>query len=50
MKTAARPTFSSRVIESHLHLIPGLNERFVYCNDDMMFGREMRKDDFWLER
>lgn len=28
------PTFNSNVIESYLHLIPGLSEQFVYWNDD----------------
>jgi hypothetical protein len=30
------PTFSSRVIESCLHRIPGLSEVFLYNNDDYM--------------
>ena len=30
------PTFSSRVIESCLHRIPGLSEIFLYNNDDYM--------------
>ncbi|WP_188717227.1 stealth conserved region 3 domain-containing protein [Paracoccus acridae] len=28
------PTFSSHVIESYLHHIPGLTNRFIYMNDD----------------
>lgn len=31
-----RPTFSSRVVESCLHRIPGLSEVFLYNNDDYM--------------
>jgi hypothetical protein len=28
------PTFNSNVIESYIHLIPGLSDQFVYWNDD----------------
>lgn len=30
------PTFNSLAIESHIHLIPGLSEHFIYFNDDMV--------------
>ncbi|XP_068087207.1 N-acetylglucosamine-1-phosphotransferase subunits alpha/beta [Anabrus simplex] len=40
------PTFSSPAIESHLHRIPGLSQKFLYLNDDVMFGREVWPDDF----
>jgi Stealth protein CR2, conserved region 2/Stealth protein CR3, conserved region 3/Stealth protein CR4, conserved region 4/Stealth protein CR1, conserved region 1/LNR domain len=40
------PTFSSPAIESHLHRIEGLAERFVYLNDDVMFGAPVHPDDF----
>ena len=30
------PTFNSLVIESHLHMIPNLSERFIYSNDDLL--------------
>ncbi len=30
------PTFSSFCIVSHLHLLPGLSERFLYVEDDML--------------
>ena len=33
------PTFSSPSIEVHLHRIPGLSKKFIYMNDDVMFGR-----------
>jgi hypothetical protein len=36
MPAEYRPTFSSRVIESYLHRIPGLSEIFLYNNDDYM--------------
>jgi len=31
------PTFNSMAIESHLHHIPGLSEKFIYLNDDVFF-------------
>lgn len=30
------PTYSSCAIEGHLHRVPGLAERFLYLNDDML--------------
>lgn len=41
------PTFSSPAIESHLHRIPGLSEKFIYMNDDVMFGQIVWPDDFY---
>lgn len=41
------PTFSSPAIESHLHRIPGVSERFIYMNDDVFFGKEVWPDDFF---
>ncbi|CDG84544.1 Stealth CR1 domain-containing protein [Janthinobacterium agaricidamnosum] len=35
---AARPVFDSGHIESYLHHIDGLSERFIYFNDDVFFG------------
>lgn len=43
------PTFSSHVIESFLHRIPGLAERFIYLNDDFFVARGMSKMDFFTE-
>lgn len=40
------PTFSSPAIEAHVHRIPGLSDKFLYLNDDVMFGREVWPDDF----
>ncbi|GAM17280.1 hypothetical protein SAMD00019534_004550 [Acytostelium subglobosum LB1] len=40
------PTFSSPSIETHLHRIPGLSKKFLYLNDDVMFGRPVFPDDF----
>ncbi|XP_061662989.1 N-acetylglucosamine-1-phosphotransferase subunits alpha/beta isoform X2 [Syngnathoides biaculeatus] len=41
------PTFSSPAIESHIHRIPGLSQKFIYLNDDVMFGRDVWPDDFY---
>lgn len=41
------PTFSSPAIESHLHRIPGLSQKFIYMNDDVMFGKDVWPDDFY---
>ena len=32
------PTFDSGHIESYIHHIPNLSERYFYCNDDVFFG------------
>lgn len=41
------PVFSSPAIEAHLHQIPGLSDKFIYLNDDVMFGMEVWPDDFY---
>lgn len=41
------PSFSSPSIESNLHRIPGLADRFVYFNDDVMLGNNVWPDDFY---
>ncbi|HLS62933.1 MAG TPA: stealth conserved region 3 domain-containing protein, partial [Ruania sp.] len=33
------PVFNSHAIESQLHHIPGLSERYLYLNDDVFLGR-----------
>jgi hypothetical protein len=35
---SSRPVFDSGHIESYLHHIPGLAERYFYLNDDIFFG------------
>lgn len=40
------PTFNSFAIISHLHLIPGLSENFLYLEDDMLFLRDVGLQDF----
>lgn len=41
------PTFNSHAIESALHRIDGLAERFLYFNDDMFVGRSLRPEAFF---
>lgn len=42
-----RPAFDSGHIESYLHHIPGLSERFIYLNDDVFFGARVDPD-WWF--
>jgi hypothetical protein len=45
---ASLPTFDSSNIESYIHHIPGLAERYFYFNDDVFFGAPVNLDDwFW---
>ena len=45
---ASLPTFDSSNIESYIHRIPGLSERYFYFNDDVFFGAPVKLDDwFW---
>ncbi|KAM3858748.1 N-acetylglucosamine-1-phosphotransferase subunits alpha/beta [Diretmus argenteus] len=41
------PSFSSPAIETHIHRIPGLSQKFIYLNDDVMFGKDVWPDDFF---
>ena len=41
------PCFCSGTIEHHLARIPGLAARYVYSNDDMMFGRPLAPSFFF---
>jgi hypothetical protein len=43
----ALPTFNSHAVESQLHHIDGLAEHFLYCNDDMFFGRPVAPSMFF---
>ncbi|KAL4612671.1 N-acetylglucosamine-1-phosphotransferase subunits alpha/beta [Arapaima gigas] len=45
--TSHLPTFSSPAIETHIHRIPGLSRKFIYLNDDVMFGKDVWPDDFY---
>lgn len=41
------PTYNSVVIERYLHKIPGLNEHFVYFNDDFYIIDNVEKERFF---
>ncbi len=43
------PTFDSGNIESYVHHIPGLSERYFYLNDDVFFGAPVCLDDWFFE-
>ena len=43
------PTFSSHAIEINIHRIPGLEEYFVYFNDDMFLTRQLCQDNFFRD-
>ncbi|GAA5920994.1 hypothetical protein JCM1841_003248 [Sporobolomyces salmonicolor] len=45
----ALPTFDSNIIESYLHRIPGLSNRFLYLNDDFFLARSTPPDTFFTE-
>ena len=48
MPAAYLPTFDSGNIESYIHHIPGLSERYFYFNDDVFFGAPVDVADwFW---
>ncbi|MEC5163411.1 MULTISPECIES: stealth family protein [unclassified Janthinobacterium] len=47
---AAMPVFDSGHIESYLHHIPGLAERFIYLNDDVFFGQPVDPANWFGER
>jgi hypothetical protein len=41
------PTFNAHAIETCLHHMPGLGERYLYLNDDFFFGHETAYTDFF---
>ncbi|WP_328430811.1 stealth family protein [Streptomyces sp. NBC_00453] len=43
----ALPVFNSHAIESRLHHIPGLSERYLYVNDDVFVNRPVRAEHFF---
>ena len=43
------PVFNSTAIEMFLHRIPGLDERFLYFNDDMFPVRDCPEDRFYKD-
>jgi Stealth protein CR2, conserved region 2/Stealth protein CR1, conserved region 1/Stealth protein CR4, conserved region 4 len=43
------PTFDSGNIESYIHRIKGLSERYFYLNDDVFFGAPVHVNDWFWE-
>ena len=43
------PTFNSTTIEMFLHRIPGLDERFIYFNDDMFPVAPSSEEDYFRD-
>ena len=43
------PIFASAHIESYIHHIPNLSEKFFYLNDDIFFGMPVDKN-FWFDK
>lgn len=43
------PTFNSHAIEANLHRIPGLSEKYLYLNDDVLFCRPVTAKLFFDE-
>lgn len=41
------PVHNSQQVETHLHTIPGLAERFIYFNDDMFASRPLQPSFFF---
>ena len=41
------PTFSSHTIELNMHRIPGLADRFIYFNDDMLVLQPLIPEDYF---
>ena len=46
---ASLPTFDSGHIESYIHRIPQLSERYFYFNDDIFFGAPVDLKNWFLE-
>ncbi len=46
---AALPTFDSGNIESYIHRIPNLSERYFYFNDDVFFGAPVKVSDWFRD-
>ena len=46
---ASLPTFDSGHIESYIHRIPNLSERYFYFNDDVFFGAPVNLTDWFWE-
>lgn len=49
MPEEALPSFNSSVIEYFIYRIHGLNEHFLFSNDDMFFNKKLQPDYFFEE-
>ena len=49
MPECALPNFDSGNIESYIHLIPGLSERYIYFNDDVFLGAPLDLKKWFFE-
>ena len=49
MPASAMPSFNSMAFETSITNIPGLNEHFLYANDDMMFANNVEPGDFFKD-
>ena len=49
MPACALPNFDSGNIESYIHLIPGLSERYIYFNDDVFLGAPLDLKKWFFE-
>ncbi|MGB3315690.1 MAG: Stealth CR1 domain-containing protein [Albidovulum sp.] len=43
------PTFNSLVVESAMHRIPGLADKFIYFNDDFFLNRPQKAEDWFTD-
>lgn len=46
-KESKIPTFNSIAIETNLHRVPNLSEKFIYFNDDMYINKHLKESDFF---
>lgn len=49
LPSASLPTFDSGHIESYIHRIPSLSERYFYFNDDVILGAPLKLQDWFFE-
>jgi len=49
-KSACLPTYNCTSLESCIHNIPGLNEYFLYFNDDCYLNCDLNFDDFFTKK
>lgn len=42
------PTFNSYVCTMHLHLIPEISENIIYSNDDFIFCKPQKEEDYFV--